>query len=77
MTCDDCKFAEWKRTAAGRLHPDGSGQCKRLEAHPLDMRLPSAFHWGFASDTPPKPNGGYIERKHHHKKPCAFKAVSA
>jgi len=26
--CDGCKFANWKRTSNGRLHPDGSGKCK-------------------------------------------------
>lgn len=25
--CLGCKFAEWKRTAAGRLHPSKDGKC--------------------------------------------------
>lgn len=25
--CASCRFAEWKRTANGRRHPDGSGRC--------------------------------------------------
>lgn len=23
--CTDCKHAEWKRTASGKLHPSGAG----------------------------------------------------
>jgi hypothetical protein len=29
--CAGCKWADWKRTASGRLHPDGEGQC----THPI------------------------------------------
>jgi len=25
--CLDCKFADWNRTANGRLHPSGDGRC--------------------------------------------------
>jgi hypothetical protein len=25
--CIGCRFADWKRTAAGRLHPDKTGRC--------------------------------------------------
>lgn len=25
--CATCRFAEWKKTANGRRHPDGSGRC--------------------------------------------------
>lgn len=69
MTCDGCKFADWKRTSAGRLHPDGTGKCTRLSAHPLDTRLPSAFYWL----SEPKPSGGHIERGAPLPAPCAFK----
>jgi hypothetical protein len=71
MRCDDCKFAEWNRTSNGRLHPDKTGKCKRLDAHPLDLRLPAAFYWIGA---PPRPSGGFIDRKSELKEPCAFKA---
>ena len=70
MTCDDCAFAEWKRTANGRLHPDKSGWCARLELHPLDLRLPAAFYWINA----PSPSGGHIGRGAELPRPCAFKA---
>lgn len=59
--CDGCAFAEWRRTAAGRLHPDKSGRCNYLIANPLNLSVPAAFYWG-AFYPPPKPNGGYIER---------------
>ena len=72
-TCDHCTFAEWDRTKNGRLHPSKSGRCKRLEAHPLDLRLPAAFNW--SRDSAPSPSGGWIERGKHHRTPCAFKAV--
>lgn len=26
-TCVLCRHAQWRRTAAGRLHPDGTGTC--------------------------------------------------
>lgn len=70
MKCDDCKFAEWRKTSAGRLHPDKSGRCGRLKAFPLDLRLPAAFY--FLSE--PVPSGGYIERGRELEKKCAFKA---
>ena len=27
MDCTHCQFANWRRTAAGRLHPDSTGKC--------------------------------------------------
>jgi hypothetical protein len=71
MTCDDCVFANWARTANGRLHPSKQGRCTRLDRFPVDLRLPAAFRWsGFG---PPNPNGGYIWRGELHKNYCAFK----
>lgn len=69
-TCDNCIYAEWERTKAGRLHPNGHGLCTYLMAHPLDVRLPAAFSWFNMS--PPDPNGGWIKRKTFDK-PCVFK----
>lgn len=67
--CTDCKYAEWKRTEAGRLHPDGSGLCK----YPWQMpALPASFYWtGFSQ---PKPNGGHINRRVEYKDHCAYYA---
>lgn len=71
MRCDDCEFADWKRTKNGRLHPDKGGKCKRLEAYPLDLRLPAAFYW---MHLPPRPNGGYITRGADLPTKCIFMA---
>ncbi len=76
MKCDDCDFAEWDRTKAGRLHPQKGGVCKRLERHPLDLRIPAAFYWGTAHLSAPNPSGGYIERGHGLHAVCVFKSVT-
>lgn len=75
MRCDDCDFAEWKRTSNGRLHPDKSGYCTRLRKHPLDLRIPAAFYWG-AYGRDPQPSGGYITRSNDLQKKCVFKSVT-
>lgn len=67
--CDDCIFANWKRTTNGRLHPDKSGRCKA----PLpNFDVPAAFYWG-ALNSGPRPNGGYIERGSQLHRACSFK----
>ncbi len=76
MKCDDCDFAQWDRTKAGRLHPQKGGVCKRLERHPLDLRIPAAFYWERAGLNPPKPTGGYIERGVELQAKCDFKSVT-
>lgn len=25
--CNNCKYADWKKTVAGKLHPSGEGKC--------------------------------------------------
>ena len=67
-TCDNCIYAEWKRTTNGRLHPDKSGRCEWFKNNPL--RIPSAFYWVGA---PPLPGGGYIERESVLKNECVLK----
>lgn len=63
-TCDGCKYADWKKTSNGRLHPDKGGKCTRLKEHPLDLRLPVAFDW--IGRGAPSPGGGYITRGEEH-----------
>jgi len=44
--CLDCRFAEWDRTAAGRLHPNKGGFCvwtKRV-AFPASMSKRAVDH---------------------------------
>ena len=45
--CDGCKFANWKRTTNGRLHPDGSGKCEWVATVALP---PSCYTGGFGRD---------------------------
>jgi len=40
--CDWCKYAEWKKTKNGRLHPDKSGKCT-FEIKP--EVLPASFYY--------------------------------
>ena len=73
MKCNGCMFADWKRTATGRPHPDGTGRCTYLREHPLDLRLPAGFGWGYSGREAPKPTGGYIERREELHRDCEFK----
>lgn len=38
--CLDCKFAEWRRTSNGRLHPDKTGVCTYKARVPI---MPAAI----------------------------------
>lgn len=69
--CMGCRFANWKKTEAGKLHPSGLGRCTRLDQYPLDFRIPPAFYWVGVGR--PSPSGGTIERKHPLKDRCVFK----
>lgn len=65
-SCKHCKWANWKKTAAGKLHPSGAGQCEFVIRIPV---LPKAFRWGFTTD---KPNisGGFIDRHREWPEHC-------
>jgi hypothetical protein len=59
--CLTCKLAEWNKTAAGRLHPNGEGMCRWKPAH---IPTPRAWKWAWGDDLPqPKPFWGQIDRK--------------
>ena len=58
--CMTCALADWKRTAAGRLHPDGSGKC--LWRMPTITLPKSRYYLGFRENAIPQPHGGGIER---------------
>lgn len=64
--CDDCKWAEWKRTVNGRLHPDKTGRCMFVVRIPV---LPLAFNWGWRQALP-NISGGFIERKREFVEHC-------
>ena len=67
-TCDDCKYAEWERTAVGRLHPSKNGKCGWSVSIP---RLPEAFAW-VGGDPIRMLCGGQIKRGREHKDHCAY-----
>jgi hypothetical protein len=65
--CIVCKYAEWRRTKNGRLHPSGDGRC----GYPWKLPpLPAAMY--FISD--PKPSGGYIRRNDKNSTACPCRA---
>lgn len=62
-TCVGCKYADWQKTAGGRLHPGGNGKCTFKIPVPV---LPAAFYWIGGSG----PTGGIIRRKDVHTEHC-------
>ena len=65
--CTNCKFADWERTSAGKLHPSGNGQCKYQWVLPA---LPASMYW--IGSGPSLPSGGYINRKKELKENCVY-----
>lgn len=66
-SCNGCKYADWQRTANGRLHPNGEGVCTAIVVLP---RLPVAMYWPGKHD--PKPYGGTISRRLEHETHCPY-----
>jgi hypothetical protein len=65
-TCIGCQHADWRKTANGRLHPSGDGQCRYEYKVPA---LPQSMYWiGRA----PEPSGRHISRKDELKDHCAY-----
>lgn len=68
--CTHCKYAQWDRTATGRLSPTGAGRCGYEYKLPP---LPQAMYWGWSIGTAgPKPAGGRINRREELKEHCAY-----
>jgi len=65
--CTSCQYAEWAKTASGKLHPSGNGQCKYKYKVPA---LPQSMYWLGRCD--PIPNGGRINRHKELKDHCAY-----
>ena len=64
-SCIGCRYAEWYRDKAGRLHRSGGGRCTYEVKLPT---LPNARYWhGFST---PDLYGGGIERKKEWKDHC-------
>ncbi len=66
-SCLHCKYAEWNKTASGRLSPSGDGKCTYEYRIP---QLPASMYWTGRSD--PVPCGGYINRKNELKNHCPY-----
>ena len=65
--CTECKYAAWRVTAIGRLHPSGDGRCK----YPFKIpELPKAFYWLYVG--PPEPCGGAINRRKNLADHCVY-----
>jgi hypothetical protein len=69
-SCTNCKYAEWKKTASGRLHPSGDGRCQFTYKLPP---LPQSMYWIGS----PSPCGGHINRKNDLKDHCVYYAPAA
>lgn len=54
--CLTCRFAKWKMTAAGRLHPSWDGRCTWVGKLPRSVTYP----YGRGGEPP---HGGYISRR--------------
>lgn len=61
MKCDECKYADWKRTSSGRMHPDKSGRCliKKVVKLPECLVATSSYRT-YGDEVVVK--GGYIRR---------------
>lgn len=66
-SCVNCKYAEWERTKAGKLHPSGEGVCKYPWKCPP---LPASMYWLWIRE--PTPCGGSISRKNELKDDCPY-----
>jgi hypothetical protein len=61
--CLSCRFALWRRTSTGRLHPSGDGRC--MWKGWRDWKIPGCMYyaWSGATQLAPKPDGGHINRR--------------
>jgi len=65
--CTKCKYADWRVTAAGKLHPSGDGECTYQWSMPP---LPASKCW--IGRNPPAPAGGRINRREDFKDHCPY-----
>ncbi len=62
-SCTYCKYADWKRTADGKLHRSGDGQCTYKIKMPV---LPASRYYVMN----PQLSGGMINRREEFKDHC-------
>ena len=66
--CTYCKYAEWKKTSSGKLHPSGDGRCTYEVVIP---KLPASKRWA-TSGSLPMPTHGFINRREELKEDCVY-----
>jgi hypothetical protein len=63
--CDRCKYAEWRRTKSGHLHPSKEGECHfEYKIPPLPQSRYFVFQF--------RVGGGMIKRGELLKDHCAY-----
>lgn len=63
--CTRCKYADWQRTSAGKLHPNGTGWCR----YPYKLPpLPQSMYWARS----PYQSGGGINRRKELPDHCDY-----
>ncbi len=65
-SCVGCCHANWKKTAAGKLHPSGDGRCGYVYKVP---QLPASMYF---INGEPKPAGGLINRREELNDHCPY-----
>ena len=65
-SCVDCRYADWKRTQAGKLHPSGDGNCSYPMKNP---KLPASMYWITMGTII---GGGFINRRETLKEDCVY-----
>jgi hypothetical protein len=65
-SCLHCRYAEWAKTANGRVHPTKVGQC----TYELTLHVPMSY-----SMMPLVIKGGYIWRKNPKEKCPTFQPI--
>lgn len=64
--CLECKYADWKKTAAGRMHPSGDGRCT------YEWKMPPLPASRYFVGIPPTAMGGYISRGKDLEEHCVY-----
>jgi hypothetical protein len=74
MKCDACKYANWARTANGRLHPSKQGKCTFKKNVPVPASM-STFGSNINPDGKILIEGGWIERGDELRRDCAYYTI--
>jgi hypothetical protein len=68
-SCDTCRFAEWQKTANGRLHPGKQGKCTwQAPVYPIPKAV--SYGWQGGGKPPVEHHGRYISRDKYMHKDC-------